>query len=400
MSPRVIELSEYDTKSFAQNELAEDLVMTLHAAYGDQIAVEPPSFLNSYCWRLTSQGWVGYIPLTSEVHFSLVPKVPVRNLFGMLEYAYRLKGFRVMEGLVDSESITELYDRLALILAKRVLDRIRMGLYRSYVPESDNLPYVRGRMDVQACVRKPTQATLPCHFQEHTGDLEDNQILLWTLTRVLACGICTDRSLPYVRQARRSLQGFATSVPFSAQNCVDRLYSRLNQDYEPMHALCRFFLEHTGPTHRVGDRRMLPILVDMERLFELFVVEWLKRHSPEGYEVRAQENVQLLLGETISISIDITIEDLVKGCTLLVLDTKYKAPEQPAAGDIEQVVAYAAAKNCGRAVLVYPIQLKRPIKGLWGHNTQVESLAFSLDDDIEQCGKEFLAQLIPLQNSV
>ena len=398
MSPRIIELPEYETKSFAEDELKEDLIMALHAAYPNQISVEPPSFLNSYCWRLTSQGWVGYIPLTSEVHFSLVPKVPIRNLFGMLEYAYRLKGFRVVEGLVDSGSITELYDRLALILAKRILDRMRKGLYRSYIPESDNLPYVRGRIDVQAYIRSAMPAMLPCHFEEHTGDLEDNQILLWTLSRILSCGICSDRSLPYVRQAGRSLQGFVTAAPFCAEQCFDRLYNRLNQDYEPMHALCRFFLEHTGPTHWMGDRRMLPILVDMERLFELFVVEWLKEHRPEGYEVHEQVNVQLMMGRTISINIDITIEDLNKRCTLLVLDTKYKASEEPAPTDIQQIVAYAAAKNCRRAVLVYPILLRQPIRGPWGHNIQVETLAFRLDGNIEECGKELLTQLIPPQN--
>jgi 5-methylcytosine-specific restriction enzyme subunit McrC len=398
MSPRIIELREYEKKPLAKDELEEELAVALHAAYGNQISVEPPSFLNGHCWQLTSQGWVGYIPLTREVHFSLVPKVPIQNLFGMLEYAYRLKGFRVIEGLVDSGSITELYDRLALILAKRVLDRMRKGLYRAYVPESESLPYVRGRMDVEAYIRTPTSVMLPCHFEEHTGDLEDNQILLWTLTRILACGICTDRSLPYVRQARRCLQGFATVAPFSGEKCVDRLYSRLNQDYEPMHALCRFFLEHTGPTHWMGDRRMLPILVDMEHLFELFVVEWLRQHCPVGYEVRPQENVQLAMGQTISINIDITIQDLNRGCTFLVLDTKYKAPEQPDPPDIQQVVAYATAKNCKRAVLVYPTLLERPIKGLWGHNTQVETLSFRLDRDIEDSGKDFLAQLIPTPN--
>lgn len=395
MSLRVIELPEYETKSFAKDDLTEDLVRVLLDGYGRQIAVEAPWFQNGNMWRLTSQGWVGYIPLTHDVHFSLVPKVPIQNLFGMLEYAYRLKGFRILEGLVDSESIAELYDRLALLLAKRILDRVRRGLYRSYLGQDDDLPYVRGRLDLLAHLKDPARVTLPCRFEEHTADLEDNQILMWTLTRVLECGVCTERSLPFVRQARRALLGFACTSAFSAENCVDRLYNRLNDDYEPMHALCRFFLEHTGPTHRVGDRRMLPILVDMERLFELFVVEWLKRHVSDRYLVRGQENVQFTMGQTVSINIDVTVEDVSTGQTVLVLDTKYKAPEQPAPADIEQVVAYAAAKGSRRAVLVYPARLPGAIAGLWGQDIRVESLAFRLDGDIEICGLELLTQLLP-----
>ena len=54
--------------------------------------------------------------------------------------------------------------------------------------------------------------------------------------------------------------------PVGADRCVGRTYNRLNADYEPMHALCRFFLENSGPAHARGDRSMLPFLVNMPRL--------------------------------------------------------------------------------------------------------------------------------------
>lgn len=390
--PQIVELTEYQTKSLGENELSEDLAMVLHSNFGKQISIEPPSFLNNKQWQLTSQGWVGYIPLSEAFHLSLRPKVPINNLFRMLEYAYRLE-FKILEGLTDSDSIADLYERLALVLAKRILDRIRRGLHRSYIPDHEDLPYVRGRVDILSQLRKPQRVKLPCRFEEHTADLEENQILLWTLTRILESGICTERSLPIIRQARRTLRGFSTLIPFSAQSCANRLYNRLNQDYEPLHALCRFFLENTGPTHLLGDRRMLPILVNMERLFELFVVEWLKQNVPPQYIVRGQENVQLRMGHIVSISIDITIEDIVSGQTVLVLDTKYKAPERPSASDIEQVVAYAEAKSCKNAILIYPIDLQIALKGMWGSNIQVQTTAFRLDGDLGQAGQRLLRRL-------
>lgn len=392
MTPRIEELQEYKTRTFARDEIDENIARKLHDSFGAQVSIEPPSLFNNYSWGLTSQGWVGYIPLTDDFHISLAPKVPIRNLFGMLEYAYRLE-LKILKGLADSEAIAELYERLALVLAKRVLDRIRRGLYRSYIGESESLPYVRGRLDILSHVRTPTRVLLPCHFEEHTADLEENQILLWTLTRILESGICTERSLSYIRQARRVMQSFATTCSFSPAQCVDRLYNRLNQDYEPLHALCRFFLEHTGPTHRLGDRRMLPVLVNMERLFELFVVEWLKRHISAPYMVRGQETVEFQMGATVSINIDITLDDMRTGRTVAVLDTKYKAPDQPAASDIQQVVAYAEAKNCQRAILIYPTPLANPINGLWGKDIQVQSLVFRLDDDIEKGGRMLLESL-------
>jgi 5-methylcytosine-specific restriction enzyme subunit McrC len=261
------------------------------------------------------------------------------------------------------------------------------------VPQNDNLPYVRGRIDVMAHIRNLQRVALPCNFEEHTTDLEENQILLWTLTRILESGICTERSLPHIRQARRALLGLTTLQPFSARACSDRLYNRLNQDYEPLHALCRFFLEHTGPTHWLGDRRMLPILINMDRLFEQFVVEWLRKHAPSRYSVLGQEKVQFHMGHIVSISIDITVEDLETGQTAFVLDTKYKAAAKPAADDIEQVVAYAEAKGCTRAALIYPTELACPVSGFWGRDISVRSLTFRLDEDIEESGRRLLEEL-------
>lgn len=394
IEPRIIELKEYEPCYLAQDELADDVVRVLHSSFGSQVAIEPPSVLNERRWRLTPQGWAGYIPLSDELHLSLAPKLPIANIFRMLEYAYSLP-FTILEGLIDSESIADLYERLALVLAKRVLDRLRKGLYRSYLAECDRLPYVRGRIDVAAHIRSLTQVALPCRFEEHTANLEENQILLWTLTRILECGVCSERTLPHIRQARRGLLGFCGLQPFSARKCVNRLYNRLNQDYEPLHALCRFFLEHTGPTHRQGDRRMLPILIDMERLFERFVVEWLKQKAPARYVVRGQENVQFHMGHTVTIRIDITIKDASTGRTCFVLDTKYKAPGSPQSGDMEQVVAYAEAKDCPNAILVYPIALAHSVKGNWG-DIHVQSLAFPLDGDLDDAGRRFLEDLAEL----
>ena len=139
---------------------------------------------------------------------------------------------------------------------------------------------------------------------------------------------------------------------------------------------------------------MLPVLVDMDKLFELFVVEWMKWHVSDRFIVREQENVQLQMGQAVSIDIDITVEDLECGQSVLVLDTKYKAPEQPAPADIHQVVAYAEAKNCRKAVLVYPVSLRKAIGGYWGADIHVESVPFRLDGDLDQAGHEFLAKLL------
>jgi 5-methylcytosine-specific restriction enzyme subunit McrC len=95
------------------------------------VSVEYPTPKTEGAWRLTAQGWVGYIPLSQDMGVSLLPKVGLGNIFRMLEYAYRLKNFHFLDGAFESSSPLDFYERLARILTRRVLDRARKGLYRT-----------------------------------------------------------------------------------------------------------------------------------------------------------------------------------------------------------------------------------------------------------------------------
>jgi 5-methylcytosine-specific restriction enzyme subunit McrC len=392
-APKVIELEEYVPVLYAQDDIPQAVGRALWDNYRNQVAVDAPSFKNDYQWQLTAQGWVGYIPLTADVALTLKPKVALGSLFGMLEYAYRLKSFRFLDGLADFESLEEFYERLANVLARRVLDRSRKGLYRAYLPLTDELPYVRGRMDMRRLVETPWSVRPRCRFEEHTADLEENQLLHWTLWRITRSGVCTERVLPTVRCAYRALKGFVSVQPFTAQACMGRLYNRLNDDYQPMHALCRFFLEQTGPSHRMGDHKMLPFLVDMARLYELFVAEWLKAKLSGDLVLKPQERVYIGQGGRLYFQVDLLLVDATTGEARCVLDTKYKAPDTPAEDDIAQVVAYAEATGCQEAVLVYPKAVPALKEARIG-GKRVRTLTFSLEGDLEEAGNVFLRDLL------
>jgi len=388
--PKRIELVEYESRRFSESEISEELGMKIWQNYGSQISIDGPSFKNGNQWCLTANGWAGHIPLTPEFQIALLPKVEISNLFGMLEYAYRLTSLKFPKGLTDCDSLEEFYEILANHFAHRVLDRGRKGFFRSYQSRKDRIPYVRGRFDVRKSCQKPWDVLPECRYEEHTSDVEDNQILAWTLLRILQSGICTERSLPLVRRAYQSLRGLATPVPCDPQDCVDRLYNRLNQDYQPMHALCRFFLEQSGPSHRIGDRTMIPFLVDMAKLYELFVAEWLKAQKLPDFVVKSHDEVVIGQDGKIRFNIDLVVYERDSQKALLVLDTKYKSPDHPGNDDISQVVTYATAKECNEAVLIYPkpLDLDERVGKI-----RVRSLTFSLDGDLEEAGSRLLDDL-------
>lgn len=387
-----LELTEYTRASFPAEVLGEGRGEALWRGFGDRITVGFPSPKNGGCWELTSLGWVGLIPLAPGLRLLLRPKVRLRNLFRMLEYAYRLKGFQMLDGIFECEEIEEFYSELAGILARRVLDRGRRGLHQTYTAGSDRLPYLRGSIDIHHLMREPHHAELHCHYHDSITDIDDNRILAWTLALVVRSGACSERALPAVRRACRMLQGSVSLTPFSPADCTGRRYSHLNEDYRGLHSLCRFFLEHTGPALGQGEKGMIPFLVDMARLFELFTAEWLRAHLPDNLRLQAQETVMFGNARNLRFRIDLVLSRAADNTPLYIIDTKYKVPLSPAAADVAQAVAYAEAKGCCEAILLYPAQPSSPLDIMVGR-IRVRSMAFRLDGDLEQAGNELLHAL-------
>jgi 5-methylcytosine-specific restriction enzyme subunit McrC len=388
-----IELTEHTTINLPKNDLLEIEGELIWREYSSQVDVQFPSPRTNHEWQLTSGSWVGYIPINERIGLSLKPKVNLTNVFNMLEYAYRLKSFKFLKGLVSCDSISAYYQQLARVLARRVIDRGRKGYYYAYIEDADRNPYVRGRIDVNYLAQSPWKADLWCQYQIHTPDVVENQILNWTLRCITRSGICTEEVLPEIRRAYRVLQSLVQLTPFSATDCINRFYNRLNDDYEPLHALCQFFLEHSGPTLSAGSHNVLPFLVNMDRLYELFVFEWLAAHLPDRYYLKPQENVKLGIQEKFSFNIDIVLYDKGSDKPRCIVDTKYKVPQKPSNEDIYEVVTYAELKQCQEAILIYPHNLPYPIDEMIG-GVRIRSLVFDLRGELEEAGNHFLNGLI------
>jgi 5-methylcytosine-specific restriction enzyme subunit McrC len=388
--PTIIELTEHQPKLFERDELDQEIAELVWKNYKDLIDVDFPSIKTNNKYQLKPRGWVGQIILTPELHIYIKPKVTIDNLFGMLEYAYQLKSFKIFDHqFTQCQTIDDFYSRLAAFLADKILSRSRRGLYRTYIPVHSHLSAIRGKIDLRETVKKPWNVKLKCHYDEQTADIEDNQILLWTLYIIGRTGLCSPAVSPKIRKAYHVLKGFVTHRSFQGKDCVNRSYNRLNQDYQIMHSLCRFFLDNCGASHQVGNYTMFPFLVDMAKLYELFVAEWLKLNLPSHLSVRRQSKLN------IGFIIDVEIYETQTGKTVYIIDTKYKVPQNSSSSDDKiQVVAYAASKICSEAVLVYPKPLINPLNQPSGEsNIWVRSLTFSIDGDLEQAGQEFLNNL-------
>lgn len=377
-----IELDEETDVFLTKTQLSEAQALSLYKH--PHFDLEWPNPGNDFQYKLRSKGWVGHFPVSDSV-IVVKPKVPVASIFRMLEVAYKLKSFKIGEGETAVQSLDEVYQHIASILAQRVNDRWRKGLYRTYVVRSEDLEWVRGRIDIRHNIRNVVAASprLHCHYEELTADVEENAVLLWALHVASRLHLSREEVRQQIRRAYRNLAGDVTLQPKTAHDCVGRLYNRLNDDYKPMHGLCRFLIEHTGPSIDIGSQQFLPFSIDMAQLFEAFVAEFLAQKLPQNLKIDIQYHARLTANADLSFRIDLVVRDRMSGEPLSVIDTKYKISGQPAESDIQQVVAYAVELGVSRAYLVYPFEIKHPIEAKVG-GIRVSTLGIDLRSPLAQ----------------
>ena len=201
------------------------------------IDVQFPDLRTANQWEITAEGQVGYIPLSPEVALSLQSKVPLTNLFAMLEYAYDLKSFRFLEGWNQCESLNDFYERLQKYLAVVFLTVLakdstlpistRRNVYHAYEVVSASLVrfIVLGMSNFSATTKNKllTSKTIKS-FYGHYDKL--------SITVLFAKSV--DQRTPSISSPTSHHQ----IESFSAQDCTGRTYHRLNDDYQTLHALC------------------------------------------------------------------------------------------------------------------------------------------------------------------
>lgn len=166
----------------------------------------------------------------------------------------------------------------------------------------------------------------------------------------------------------------------------------MNFDYKPMHALCRLFLEHLGPAHKIGKREMIPYVVNMASLYELFVAEWLKAQNIEGFSIEAQKDIIIDHRQNMKFRMDLVLCEESSQKPKCIMDTKYKIGAS-SMSDIHQVIAYAEAIGCREAILIYPVEMESPLD-MWVGDIHVRSATFALEGDLNEAGWDFVHEIM------
>lgn len=257
-------------------------------------------------------------------------------------------------GAAKRRLIDDLLELTARHFVSLVLRLIDVGMYRAYADQTENRTAIRGRIAFAEDVRTnyALRHRTVCEYSELTWDIPENQVIRQVL-RLLAAQPTFSRSLRNdLRSADASMYDVSEGRLRSSD--LDRFqYQRFNVAYEPVHRLCRLFLEGASLSEELGSFDKRAFLVDMNTLFERFVTRVLQTRCPPGMRVRDQVRLHLDEERTIPIRPDLVVQ---AGRTVVrVADCKYKpARDDFRSSDVYQLLAYCTVTGAQEGVLIYP----------------------------------------------
>ncbi len=321
---------------------------------------------------ITASEWVGVLRLsTLDIHITPKYVGGSRRLLKMLDFANDTKLARQLPNTRPLDATGEhLPELLCQLLAQSTHAVLRHGLRRSYRPESDDLPVLRGRLDHRAqLLRRFGQLDrLVCHFDEHDTDNTDNQLLCAALHAARPLATSDETRTDLARLHAVFLEACSPPTRESDWYRHRIVYSRLNERYRDAHDIAYLILDHlafddlfqtTGPVN------VNAFLIDMNAVFERFVTKLLAAAAGPHLQIDSQHRLHARITDANTGRTYATlVPDLIVRChepaRTTPVDIKYKlySDHKLTTSDIYQAATYAHALATAdvdaRAAIIYP----------------------------------------------
>ena len=203
----------------------------------------------------------------------------IKNIYYMLTYAFQVLRQSNYEDIA-SENFEQVQDLFAAILSKGISQQLKQGLYREYISQSEILPVMRGKLDIQGTIRQQTQRKriLACELDELSENNIYNQILKTTAAMLVRDGAVATEYKQALRKTMLFFDGVDTIEP-SAIRWNTLRFQQNNRTYQMLMNLCYFVLDGLLQTTEKGNYRMEAFSDDhMARLYERFILEYYRHH--------------------------------------------------------------------------------------------------------------------------
>jgi 5-methylcytosine-specific restriction enzyme subunit McrC len=326
---------------------------------------------------LRARGVVGVIA-ADGCALEILPKIDVlgedgtdatggirRRLVHMLAVALDLEIDAGQVTALDWQRDT-LLEILVRLFSEKLVDAVRQGMPRRYVEQAEDLPVLRGRLNVtrQFTTLAVEPSRLACRYDALTADIAVNRIMKAVVARLARIARTADNQ----RRLRELAFAYAdiANVPVAALRWDQVVLDRTNSRWRELLNLARLLLGQRFQTTSAGGSDGFSLLFEMNTLFEEYVARMLKRALADSdLRVVSQGGGLYCLETEDCRGLFRTRPDILvrRGSEVVqVIDTKWKRiaariddPKRGVAqADVYQMMAYGRLYRCDRLTLLYP----------------------------------------------
>jgi 5-methylcytosine-specific restriction enzyme subunit McrC len=218
--------------------------------------------------------------------------IPIRNLYYLYAYAWDQFHFvrRVRTGEDDGPDAGALFAKVLVQACRQIF---RLGVGREYESHEQELPQLRGRINLVRTLRHDTlkRGRVWCKFDELTADTLQNRVIKSTLICLLGRKQVSASLTTEIRRCIRTfdaLQVKAATLDGEAFRQIRR--TRQNSFYAFVLHICELVYEGLFPEQEGAAGQFASLLEDeakMSRVFERFVRNFF-RHEQTEFEVTSE----------------------------------------------------------------------------------------------------------------
>lgn len=329
--------------------------------------------------ELRARGVVGVVA-AEDCSLEILPKIDVpaadgsveeraeirKRLVHMLAIALDMKIETGRMSDLDWQSET-LLEILIRVYCEKLTDAVRRGMPRRYLESEDDIPTLRGTLDVarQFTRHAVNPSRLACRFDDLSTDIPLNRVMKATISHLSRLS----SSISNLQRLRDLAFIYAdiSAVPVSTLRWDDVVIDRTNRSWQDLLGMAHMFLRNQFQTTSAGVAPGTTLLFEMNTLFEEYVGRLLVRAiAGTDYYVSLQGGRKYCLtAQDTGRQVFQTRPDILiyRGSQVVhVIDTKWKRissriddPKQGVSqSDIYQMMAYAHLYKAPRLTLLYP----------------------------------------------
>ncbi|MDE6200540.1 MAG: McrC family protein [Clostridiales bacterium] len=342
---------------------------------------------------LKTKGYIGTIAYKGH-QFNIFPKVfrthkgkddlssldskhLLHNLVKWLEYISKVDYpyINISSGLEASDNLLSLFISIYVRYVKAAMDN---GLYYRYEDRIEDLPMVRGKLDIKDYITKKYPSGIHdkfrCEYSTYEFDNLLNRIIKCTLVMLYNNQKTSVENQKLIRGLLMKL-GDVSDMRCVPHDCDKVQLNKMQNRYKIVLSMSKMFLLNRTTDYSIDTHDSFCFLFPANLLFEGFICGYLQHAFGCEANIKAQASDAYLVGSitlgdkqfghAFEMRHDILLEYRDK---IFILDTKYKMisrfadnsnflhdiTKEVSSGDLYQVVSYAVSRGVDKVFLLYP----------------------------------------------